>query len=89
MNNLQVKFKKDLSIIFSKNLPKYLSKQEIHDILSFAVNPRDYLLISLLWHTGARISEILELRVRDIDFYGKTAKISTLKQKSKGRYSPF
>ena len=31
-------------------------------------NPRDRILVALLWKTGRRIGEILELKVRDIDF---------------------
>lgn len=37
----------------------YLLLPEIHQLLNGATHPRDHLLASLLWHTGAWISEAL------------------------------
>lgn len=42
-------------------LPAYLLLPEVHQLLDAATHPRDHLLVSLLWHTGARISEALAL----------------------------
>lgn len=89
MDTLPVKLKRDLSIAFSKSLPKYFSKAEVQDILNTTTNPRDHLLINLLWQVGCRISELLSVTVEDIDFYAKTVKISTLKQKVKGKGQPW
>ena len=79
-----VRSKKELAISLSTELPKYFVKPEIDRILDQAKdNDKNYLLISLLWQTGARISEILDIKVKDIDFHSKALKLTTLKQKRK------
>lgn len=77
-----VRSKRELSIVFSKKLPKYFTKPEI-DLILQAVrdNPKKHLLLSLLWQTGARVSEILTLKVENVDFYTKTIRLQTLKIK--------
>ena len=75
--------KKDLTIALHKELPRYLNKFEIDAILeTIKHNDKNSLLINLLWQTGARVSEILALKVKDIDFHSKTIRITTLKQKN-------
>lgn len=74
--------KRDLAITFSQELPRYFNKQEIETILINSEDrPKDHLLMSVLWNTGARISEALRIRTKDIDFYGKAIRITTLKRK--------
>lgn len=81
-----IRNKRDLSIALSKELPKYFSKPEIDSILEAASgNPKNYLLLNLLWQTGARISEILNLKVKDIDFHHKSIRITTLKRKTQSQ----
>ena len=73
---------KDLAISFSQELPRYFHKNEIETILMNSEDQhRDHLLMSVLWKTGARISESLRLRTKDIDFYGKAIRLTTLKRK--------
>ena len=43
---------------------------------------KDYLLLQTLWQTGARVSEALNLKVKDIDFHAKTIKLITLKRRT-------
>lgn len=50
-----------------RHLPSVLSKVEIAAILK-RLNPRDRLIVSLLYGSGLRISECLRLRVQDIQF---------------------
>jgi len=52
----------------SKTLPKYISNEEILNMLNKAkkVKYRDYILILLLSRTGMRIGEVVKLRKRDI-----------------------
>lgn len=79
-----LKGKKDVAILFSKELPRYFNKQEIDTILDSVKNdPKKYLLLSLFWQTGARVSEILSIKVKDIDFHSRTLRITTLKRKSR------
>lgn len=51
-----------------KKLPKYLPKAEILSILDKAKNDnrRNYLILLTLWRTGLRVSELVNLRKRDI-----------------------
>lgn len=52
----------------NRTLPKdLLTKEEIDQQIEAAYNPRDKALISMLYETGARIGEIIDLTVGDID----------------------
>ena len=72
-------------------LPKALTVSEMHAILESAkrlndyISLRDYLLIELLYSTGARVSEVVGINLND---FGKTQmgsdEISTLKLRGKG-----
>jgi integrase/recombinase XerD len=77
---------KSLNFIFTKELPSYFTKEEINQILSNLWQKqklRDYLLVLLLWQTGARISELLSVKIEDIDFFNSLIKLFTLKRKVK------
>jgi integrase/recombinase XerC len=82
--SLPIASKKHLAITFAKELPPYFTKPEVDQILTNLWQKqklRDYLLILLLWQTGARISELLSVKVSDIDFFNATIKLQTLKRK--------
>lgn len=49
-----------------QRLPVYPTYTEVHRLLDACENERDRMLISLLWHTGGRVSEVLQARVGDI-----------------------
>lgn len=51
-----------------KRLPIVLSHAEIERLLSTAIRVRDKLLLGLMYATGLRVSEVVELTYRDIDF---------------------
>ena len=77
--------KKQLSATFSKEIPKYLTADEVQRVLEgVREHPRDHLLINMLWQTGARVSELLQARVCDIDFYTRTIRLTTLKRHTTG-----
>ncbi|MBF0473490.1 MAG: site-specific integrase [Nitrospirae bacterium] len=79
-----IRNKKELSIIFTNELPRYFHKHEINAILEIVKDDlKKYLLISLLWQTGARISEILNLRIKDIDFRANSIRFITLKRSNR------
>jgi integrase/recombinase XerD len=59
----------------------YLEPQEIVQIENQATNPRDRLLIHVLFKLGCRISEALALKVEDFDFSQKTVIIQHLKSR--------
>ena len=54
-----------------EQIPIYLTKEEIDTLLGSIPESekRDYLLVYLLWTTGLRISEALNIKKKDIDFY--------------------
>jgi integrase/recombinase XerD len=57
----------------------YLDFDDVQKLEAAATNLRDELLICLLFRTGSRISEVLGLRVGDIDFTAVTITIAHLK----------
>ena len=52
----------------SDHIPTVLSNHEIHLILNQIQNIKHRLMISLLYSSGLRISELIHLKVKDIDF---------------------
>lgn len=63
-----------------KLLPNYLSPNEIENLLnkidqSDPEGARDYLLIQLIYGSGLRISEALNILINDIDKYSMTVKV--------------
>jgi len=46
--------------------PEGLSPDEVRAVIAAASCERDHLLLRVLWATGARISEVLALRARDV-----------------------
>jgi len=51
----------------NKSLPVILSKSDIKRILQVIKNPKHKLILALAYGAGLRVSEIINLRVRDID----------------------
>ncbi|MDI6737954.1 MAG: tyrosine-type recombinase/integrase [Nanoarchaeota archaeon] len=58
-----------------KKLPYVLSRQEIRKMIESAANIKHRIIIELLYSTGIRLSELLELKVEDIDFEGGTIRV--------------
>lgn len=66
-----------------RDLKGYLEPQQIVMLIQVATNPRDRAFIALLARTGVRISEAIQLKVRDIDFQRGTLTIVHLKERLK------
>ena len=49
-------------------LPVILSQREVQQLIDACVSQRDKMLVSLLYATGMRVSEVVKLRWQDIDF---------------------
>lgn len=62
---------------------KYLKEAEILNFLSGIENDFHQMLFLFLFETGARVSEVLSVRLMDIDFKNSTVKLSTLKRRKK------
>ena len=58
-----------LNIKFSKHpqhLPEFLTQEETQSLLEQIKNPKHHLIISLIYSTGFRVSELLNLKVKDL-----------------------
>lgn len=75
-----------------KNIPAFVREKELDNLLDEVEFPddfagvRDKLILELLYGTGMRLSELIELKERDIDFYSKTVKV--LGKRNKERIIP-
>ena len=58
-------------------LPDILSKQEIHAMVELTLNPKHKAIIALLYSTGIRRDELLNLRLSDIDSGRMVVRISS------------
>lgn len=50
-----------------KHIPTVLSKEEVSRMIKVMTNPKHNCIISLLYGTGVRVSELTHIRMRDID----------------------
>lgn len=68
--------KKDFSKIpmpkKDKKLPEVLSKEEVRKLIDSADTIKSRLIMALLYSTGLRVSELVNLKVSDINFEDKT-----------------
>lgn len=69
------------NIKYEKREPVFLTREEIKALINAAASERDRLIIKMLYSTGVRISELLKIRVKDINneksllkVFGKGAK---------------
>lgn len=51
-----------------KRLPVVLSKTEITSLINIIENPKHHCIVSLLYGSGLRVSELVDLTMQDIDF---------------------
>lgn len=63
--------KSQMIVKTERDLPKHISFDEYREIY-YSLEGKDQLLCGLLWNTGGRISDILNLKWTDINFGQKT-----------------
>ncbi|MBU0978239.1 MAG: site-specific tyrosine recombinase/integron integrase [Patescibacteria group bacterium] len=63
----------------SKSLPIVLSRKEIENILESTQNTKHKLLLSLSYGAGLRVSEVITLKVKDVNFAEMTIHIKNAK----------
>lgn len=64
-----------------KRIPSVLTKDEIKKMLSVLINQKSKLMLSLLYGCGFRVSELINLKLNDLNFIEKTGKV----QQGKGK----
>ena len=62
-----------------RDLKGYLEPPEVQRLIGVATNPRDALLVRIPWRTGIRVSELIGIRVSDIDFVSRAVVIKVQK----------
>jgi len=65
----------------SKKLPIVLSREEIKNIIEAIKNPKHKLIISLAYGAGLRISEVISLKVKDVNLEELTIHLKNAKGK--------
>jgi integrase/recombinase XerD len=65
----------------NKTIPDILTVKEIRDLIKITKNPKHRLIIKLLYGTGLRVSEIVNLKKEDINFEEDLIKIKLGKGK--------
>jgi len=58
-----------------KHLPIVLSKEEVKKMIEITKNPKHNCIISLLYGTGVRVSELTHIKMFDIDFDRKMLRV--------------
>ncbi|NNC95919.1 MAG: tyrosine-type recombinase/integrase, partial [Chitinophagales bacterium] len=81
-------FRREFSLLDQQGSRKYLNRFErqvfYHTCKDLPIEKRLFCL--MLYYTGARISEITEMKVSQIDFTDKTVVIKTLKKRKDNVY---
>ncbi len=77
----------------SKNLPKFVDEQRMVDLMQGIVfsedfkGKRDKLILEVFYHTGVRLSELVNLKIADVDLNKNQLKV--LGKRNKERVIPF
>ena len=58
--------KAQVSQHLSRRLPYYITSDEAHQLIGAAENDRDRLFLRLLWETGLRVSEAINVKLVDV-----------------------
>jgi len=66
-----------------RDLKGYLSPKEVEKVIAATANPRDELLVRIPWRTGIRVSELIGIRVPDIDYENKAVTIKVQKMRKR------
>lgn len=64
-----------------KRIPTVMTKEEIKRLINSLLMPKSKLIVSMLYACGFRISELINLKVNDLNFEEKTGKVTQGKGK--------
>ena len=62
-----------------RDLKGYLEPEQVERLIDTATNPRDRLLVRIPWRSGIRVSELISIRIQDIDFDNRAIVIKVQK----------
>ena len=67
-----------------RDLKGYLEPEQVEKLIEAFSNPRDMLLVRIPWRTGIRVSELIGIKISDIDFHSRaiTIKVQKMRKKS-------
>lgn len=68
-----------IQVIPIRDLKAYLDPDQVERLIDSATNLRDRLLVRLTWRTGVRVSELIAIRIQDIDFDNRAIVIKVQK----------
>ncbi|HTY90075.1 MAG TPA: site-specific tyrosine recombinase/integron integrase [Methanocella sp.] len=63
------------AVKIDKKAPVYLTQDEMQALIKTAVSPRDSLIVKMLYATGVRVSELVNIKKQDIDLGRNTIKV--------------
>ncbi len=66
-----------------RDLRAYLEPQQVEKLMAATTNPRDALLVRIPWRTGIRVSELIGIRIQDIDFDNRAIVIKVQKMRKR------
>lgn len=79
---------RSIAAVVRKDLPKYLTCEQVVRLIGACLRPRDRLILRVFWETGVRVSELISLTADSIDFTGEALQVVTLKRRSHVRAVP-
>ena len=61
-----------------KDITDYLEKEQVDCMMAAAktCNFRDYLMLRILWRTGCRVSELLNIKPSDLEYHNQVINIT-------------
>jgi len=66
-----------------RDLKGYLESEQVERLITATTNPRDALLVRIPWRSGIRVSELIGIKVSDIDFQSRAILIKIQKQRNR------
>ena len=66
-----------------RDLKGYLEPELVEKLIAATANPRDALLFRIPWRTGIRVTELISLRIPDIDFDNRAIVIKVQKMRKR------
>jgi len=66
-----------------RDLKGYLEPEQVERLINATTNHRDALLVRIPWRTGIRVSELIGIRIQDIDYENRAIVIKVQKMRKR------